>query len=1379
MSKKVFVEIGLIALFCMIFFLSANFSSGETRTVGKEGAEYSSIQDAVDEADPGDTIRVFEGTYEENVLIEKTLSLVGNGSSVTVVDAGGSGSAIFVRASWVNVSGFRCSGSGSESYDAGIRSGGNHSNIFDNLCLNNAYGICLKQSSHHVVENNTCRSNSGAGLQLDRTISSRILGNNFSRNERGIKCSSSEESRFERNLCSNNKWYGIRLAYSENFFLKDNKITGTESDGLYSMNSHGVIDGNEFVNNSQDGISVRNSDDAIRISNNSCSSNVRSGIYLLGVENTIVNNNVCKENGDGIRLYNAEACILENNSCSLNEYRGFYFQTGCPETEVRGAVSHSNGMSGLELSGNFLKVYNTISFSNGGSGLVLYDDCGFVENCTSHNNSNSGFSLSGERTNLTKSSSYYNSNGVAIQGSGNVIQNCNISWNHEYGFKFALADSNKVVENFMKENKEYGIYLNQADENLFYNNTISMSEIGIYVTAPSSEQACKDNQFFRNNISGNYDYGIDASGNRGVVVNATMNWWGRESGPYHPTENPSGEGDDVSNNVLIDPWIGRPFAFIDSISPNPSLDTEGIIFQGHGTPSSTIVRFVWRSSLHGVLYNGSKSSFSESGLKIGTHTIFLRVQNKDEVWSKEINTTLIIHERPKINSIKISPKPALHTDNITLEAEATDDGSIIQYFWESSLDGEIYRGEEKSNMVTGLSNGTHTITLKVKDNHDAWSEEISTELKINGKPSARVHSILPNLALDTDILVFNGSGDDDGSIKDFNWRITDEKGQPVFSGTTPPENLPLGNYSAFFSVQDDEEIWSDEVSRDFQVHTRPEAIITSITPQAVPKGNPLYFEGSGIDDGAISLYRWNSDIDGSISQNAKFQTSQLSLGSHTISFRVMDNHGVWSNWTVWPEKVKVNLKPTVVSLHIGPKVFFKGFLVEFNATTGDQDGTVVRFIWNSSIDGTLHDGETPIFLTDNLSLGTHKISLAVVDNDSAWSEPRITDVVITQRPEASIISIFPNPAMTTQKVTFTGRGTDADGSIKGYSWKIVKPGSDPRYGDEAKFTQNHFGPGEYNVSLKVQDNNGIWSEKAYETLIVGERPSARVLDITPNPAAVGELVSFFGDALDDGSSILYLWDFDDSDGLSVDSYQQNPTHTYTTSGFFLVTLTVVDEHGFNHTVNKYVWVGWEWVSGAEDPENDFIDYEGRPSNASRNIDISSINLYLQDDMLLFELNVYGTIQNLAEDEKNFTGYGFFIYSEEVHKEELNSNKAQFYIRFAGSGAELQDLWNRKVTGNLRHAFVNSKILIMVSTAEIGNASDMFYAGMCGEHLGGKEEDIQADFCLLVPEIPEDDSDDAGFIAGFELFLPVSALAFVACFRKRKQRYQKDSRKSGP
>jgi hypothetical protein len=56
-----------------------------------------------------------------------------------------------------------------------------------------------------------------------------------------------------------------------------------------------------------------------------------------------------------------------------------------------------------------------------------------------------------------------------------------------------------------------------------------------------------------NNIAGNY-YGLTNNDSM-IIIDAENNWWGDASGPYHPTLNPGGLGDEVSDDVDFDPWL--------------------------------------------------------------------------------------------------------------------------------------------------------------------------------------------------------------------------------------------------------------------------------------------------------------------------------------------------------------------------------------------------------------------------------------------------------------------------------------------------------------------------------------------------------------------------------------------------------------------------------------------------------------------------------------------------------------------------------------------------------------------------------------------------------------------------------------------------------
>jgi hypothetical protein len=75
----------------------------------------------------------------------------------------------------------------------------------------------------------------------------------------------------------------------------------------------------------------------------------------------------------------------------------------------------------------------------------------------------------------------------------------------------------------------------------------------------------------------------------------------------------------------------------------------------------------------------------------------------------------------------------------------------------------------------------------------------------------------------------------------------------------------------------------------------PTARIDRIDPGSIVAGDQIRFSGSGIDsDGTITAYAWRSSIDGDLSSEPEFFTDTLSMGTHTIYFKVQDNDGIWS-----------------------------------------------------------------------------------------------------------------------------------------------------------------------------------------------------------------------------------------------------------------------------------------------------------------------------------------------------------------------------------------------------------------------------------------------------------------------------------------------------
>jgi parallel beta-helix repeat protein len=132
-----------------------------------------------------------------------------------------------------------------------------------------------------------------------------------------------------------------------------------------------------------------------------------------------------------------------------------------------------------------------------------------------------------------------------------------------------------------------------------YGNHIINNAQGIYIFSDGvggtwcGSYGCPvpDGSISFNNISGNADYGLklDAAATGGPL-DAENNWWGHASGPHHPTLNPDGSGNEVSDNVDFEPWLGAEVKEADTgTGADASAETANASAQATGGDETTTV----------------------------------------------------------------------------------------------------------------------------------------------------------------------------------------------------------------------------------------------------------------------------------------------------------------------------------------------------------------------------------------------------------------------------------------------------------------------------------------------------------------------------------------------------------------------------------------------------------------------------------------------------------------------------------------------------------------------------------------------------------------------------------------------------------------------
>jgi parallel beta-helix repeat protein len=165
-------------------------SSTSTLIVDKNGgANYTRIQDAINDSNDGDTILVHSGTYYESLGVYKQLILRGvdTGGGKPVVNASRSDSptgAIDLNAGNSVLEGFTVTGAVYHEfyYSAGIRVDSRNNQIRNNTVSNNPNGITLYLSNNNTLSGNNV-SNNDIGIYLFVSNNNTLNGNDASKNK--------------------------------------------------------------------------------------------------------------------------------------------------------------------------------------------------------------------------------------------------------------------------------------------------------------------------------------------------------------------------------------------------------------------------------------------------------------------------------------------------------------------------------------------------------------------------------------------------------------------------------------------------------------------------------------------------------------------------------------------------------------------------------------------------------------------------------------------------------------------------------------------------------------------------------------------------------------------------------------------------------------------------------------------------------------------------------------------------------------------------------------------------------------------------------------------------------------------------------------------
>jgi len=253
-------------------------SDGNILYVGGDGpGNYTSIQDAIDNASNGDIVFVFQGIYYESLKINKSITLLGEDRNTTIVSLVNFTSkvALYISSDYVHVHGFTFENSTGHTYciilidisfceiSGNIFSNNDGGGIAFNNCSHNkicgniiryngdphflGYGIrILYDSYNNTIADNIIEDNIGVGIGIEYSSNNNIIGNIFRNNTNAIELKTSPKNNISYNKFYENEKGCIKISEfsNRNIIYRNHFDTQARSILLYYSILNSVLENN-------------------------------------------------------------------------------------------------------------------------------------------------------------------------------------------------------------------------------------------------------------------------------------------------------------------------------------------------------------------------------------------------------------------------------------------------------------------------------------------------------------------------------------------------------------------------------------------------------------------------------------------------------------------------------------------------------------------------------------------------------------------------------------------------------------------------------------------------------------------------------------------------------------------------------------------------------------------------------------------------------------------------------------------------------------------------------------------------------------------------------------------------------------------------------
>ena len=566
-------------------------------------------------------------------------------------------------------------------------------------------------------------------------------------------------------------------------------------------------------------------------------------------------------------------------------------------------------------------------------------------------------------------------------------------------------------------------------------------------------------------------------------------------------------------------------------------------------PAGLSLTYEWDLDDDGEFDDHTGESFSYSFADNGVYYISLKVTNEYNESDISNATVNVSNAAPVVDAG--SNITADEGEEISFAGSFTDAGNDLHTYSWNFGDASAPVTNSLSPTHTYTDNGVYTVTLRVTDDDGDFDEDTIQVTVNNVAPVVNAGGDIT--ADEGEEIIFAGTFTDAGSsdLHTYSWNFGDASA-PVTNSLSPAHTYAdNGVYTVTLRVTDDDGDFDEDTIQVTVNNVTP--VVNAGSDITADEGEEIIFAGSFTDAGSGDLhtYSWNfGDASAPVTNSLSPAHTYADNGVYTVTVRVTDDDGDFDEDTI---QVTVNnVAPVVnagsdITADEGEEITFAG------SFTDAGSGDLHTYSWNFG------DASAPV--TNSLSPahtyadnGVYTVTVRVTDDDGDFDEDTIQVTVDNVAPVVDAGSDITSDEG--EEVSFAGSFTDAgSGDLHTYSWD---------FGDGSAHVTNSLSPthtyvdnGVYTVTLRVTDDDAEFTEDTIEATVNNLAP---VVEAGDDISAAGGVECYFtGSFTDAGTSDLHTYSWDFGDGSDEVTGTLTPTHIYTDSGIYTVTLTVIDD----------------------------------------------------------------------------------------------------------------------------------------------------------------------------------------------------------------------------